>query len=84
MLFIGSIKDEVIVDINELAVELIKTLIEKYPLLWQKRYQDAQTLEEIARKRGFIVAGGEPNEERAAAAVIDDFRKGRIGRITLD
>lgn len=84
LLFIGSIKDEVIVDINELAVELIKTLIEKYPFLWQKRYQDAQTLEEIARKRGFIVAGGEPNEERAAAAVIDDFRKGRIGRITLD
>lgn len=84
LFFIGSIKDDVIVDICELAQELINILNSKYKLNWQNRYQDAHTLEEVAQKRGFILSKGELDIERAAYAIIDDFRKGRIGRITLD
>ena len=84
LFFIGSIKDDVIVDICELAQELINILNSKYKLNWQNRYQDAQTLEKVAQKRGFILSKGELDIERAAYAIIDDFRKGRIGRITLD
>ena len=62
----------------------IETLLKKYPHLLESRYKGAKTLEEIARVRGFVVGKGEVDDERAAKAVIDDFRKGRIGRITLD
>lgn len=84
LFFIGSIKDDVIVDICELAQDLINVLNLKYQTNWQNRYQDAHTLEEVAQKRGFIIFKGELDIERAAYAIIDDFRKGRIGRITLD
>lgn len=84
LFFIGSIKDEVIADINELAVELIELISEKYKPLLNKRYGEDLTLEGIARARSFIVSGGELDIERAANAVIDDFRKCRIGKITLD
>ncbi len=84
LFFIGSIKDDVIVDICELAQDLINVLNLKYQTNWQNRYQDAHTLEEVAQKRGFILSKGELDIERAAYAIIDDFRKGRIGRITLD
>lgn len=84
LFFIGSIKDDVIVDICELAQELINILNSKYKLNWQNRYQEALSLEQVAQKRGFILSKGELDIERAAYAIIDDFRKGRIGRITLD
>lgn len=38
----------------------------------------------IARKRGMLISGGEPDIERAAAAVLDEFRSGKIGRISLE
>ena len=81
--FIGSIKDNVI-DQIDLANDLISILINKYKNEFEKRYNGAKTLEEIATKRGYVVAGGEKDIERTAVAVIDDFRKCRIGRITLD
>ncbi len=81
--FVGSIKDEV-VDETELAIELIKLLSEKYPKEFSARYNGQMTLDGIASVRGFKLSGGELDIERAAAAVIDDFRKGRIGKITLD
>lgn len=84
LLFIGSIKDEVVADNCELAIELINMIDEKYPNLLQNRYGEDISLEGIAKKRGFIVSKGEPDYDRAANAVIDDFRKCRIGRITLD
>lgn len=80
---LGSIKDE-IVDNNELANELIKILLAKYPNEYKNRYEDNITLSQIASFRGFKLSGNELDEERASNAVIDDFRKGRIGRITLD
>ena len=57
---------------------------EKYKDILQKRFGEDLTLEGIAKARSFIVSGGELDIERAANAVIDDFRKCRIGKITLD
>ena len=89
--FVGSIKDDV-VDIEEVAFALITELAEQYPLLLQQRYSlgeiegktSAEVLAMIAAKRGFLLRGGEPDYERCAKAVLDDFRKGKIGRITFD
>lgn len=80
---IGSIKDQIFDEV-ELALELIKMLEEKYPTAVEERFKGAKTLEEIAEKRGYKLKEGEPDIERTASAVIDDFRKGRMGRITLD
>ncbi|SDA23576.1 ribosome biogenesis GTPase A [Ruminococcus sp. YE71] len=44
----------------------------------------AELLERIGRKRGFLVSGGEINTERAAAALLDEFRGGKLGRISLE
>ena len=43
-----------------------------------------EMLDKVCAKRGFILRGGEYDYERGIRAVIDDFRKGRLGRITLD
>lgn len=81
---LGSVKDEVIVDNGELAEFLIKNLSEKYQNNLISRYGEELTLEAIAKKRGFILGGGELDLERSASAVIEDFRKGRLGKVTLD
>lgn len=82
--FIGSIRDEVL-DTAELAQRLIETLNGISPGFSPPGYGAAvASSEDVARARGFLLKGGLPDGERAAAAVIDDFRKGRLGRITLD
>lgn len=87
--YLGSIKDEV-VDSFELSLSLIKELTEVSPELLTNRYGitlegDAlEVLEKIALKRGFIFKGKEADTIRAATAVLEDFRKGRMGVITLD
>ncbi len=86
--FIGSIRDEVL-DTYELALELIRKLTNETDALRQ-RYgitpsgNAVDDLSAIALKRGLICKGGEADTERAAAAVIDDFRKGRMGKIILE
>lgn len=84
---IGSIKDEVI-DPEELASTLIERLNGINPDILKNRYgkelQNPDGLDEIARLRGFKVRGGEFDRARAAAALIDDFRKGRLGKIALE
>ena len=85
--FIGSIRDEVL-DVHELALEMVKNEIFKEPIKLRcgvEPSEDAHmTLAAIARARGFLIRGGEVDEERAAYAVIDDFRKGRMGKIILE
>ncbi len=87
--YIGSIKDEV-VDSFELASEFIKDLGALYPDALFVRYGIEDTadprkaLDEIAKRRGFMFKGGEVDAERAAVAVIDDFRKGRLGKLVLE
>ena len=68
----------------ELATELIKLISSKYPNLLETRFGEDLSLEGIAKKRGFVISKGEYDLDRAANAVIDDFRKCRIGRVTLD
>ena len=86
--FVGSINDDIL-DIDDIALELLGELYEKYPARLQERYGIAggtklEMLDCVCKKRGFILKGGDYDYERAERAVIDDFRKGRLGRITLD
>ena len=85
---IGSIKDEVI-DTNELALALIDRLNNIDANILVTRFganisADASGLEAIAKARAFKARGGECDIDRASAAVIDDFRKGRLGKISLE
>ncbi|MCM1165829.1 MAG: ribosome biogenesis GTPase YlqF [Lachnospiraceae bacterium] len=84
--FTGAVKDEVM-DTAALARALGETLLRDYPELVKARYKIAgggDILTEIAGARGMLISGGEPDTERAAAALLDEFRGGRIGRITLE
>ena len=88
--YIGSMNDANI-DFNDLAYELLAELKVKYPELLKEKYGienlDVETLElfnAICVRRGFLRRGGEYDYERCASAIIDDFRKGRIGKIILD
>ncbi len=87
---IGSLNDNNI-NIDELSLELILFLVKEYPGALAARYGVAEengepsaVLEEIAKNRNCIRAGGEIDCSRAASLVIDEFRAGRIGRITLE
>lgn len=86
---IGAIRDEIL-NTDELAVQLIRFLTEEYPGLLGERFEvqeaqeSAEVLMQIARKRGCLTKGGEPDYSRAAALLIDEFRSGRLGRITLE
>ena len=81
--FVGSVRDEVF-DFVDLANDLLNILLEQYPENVKKRYENKTTLEEIATLRKFVINGGELDLERTAKSVVDDFRKGRLGKITLD
>ena len=88
--YIGSMNDANI-DFNDLAYELLIELREKYPQLIKSKYGienlDVEPLElfnAVCERRGFLRRGGEYDYERCASALIDDFRKGRIGKIILD
>ena len=84
--FTGAIKDEVM-DTAALARALGEVLMRDYPELVKARYKiagEGDILDEIARARGMLISGGEPDTERAAATLLDEFRGGKIGRITLE
>lgn len=88
----GAIKDSIL-DLESLAAVLCSRLSKSYPSLLCARYklesipedlQPYQIVELIGKKRGFLVSGGEINTERTANMLLDEFRSGKIGRITLD
>ena len=88
--YIGSMNDANI-DFGDLAYEFIKELKEKYPEMLKTKYslndldkEDIEIFNDICVRRGFLMRGGEYDYSRCAVAVIDDFRKGRIGKILLD
>ena len=81
--FIGSIKNEVLIE-TEIAEELIKRLVKLYNEEFSQRYKGAKTLEEIAKVRGYILSKDEVDIERTAKAVLQDFRDGRIGKMTIE
>lgn len=85
---IGSIKDEIL-NIDELSLELLRYLLEQYPELLKERYEvtdnDAvKVLCQIAENRNCLKKGNELDYSKAAALVLDEFRTGKIGRITLE
>lgn len=87
---IGSIKDEIL-NTDELALNLIRFLMEHYPGRLTERYgceetaQEALTVyEEIARRRGCIKKGQELDYTKTGMLLLDDFRSGKLGRITLE
>ena len=88
--FCGSIKDEIL-NTEDLALELIAYLQQEYPELLKARYKleeigetPLETMEAIAAKRGFIMAGKRIDYERCSRTLLDEFRAGTIGRITLE
>ncbi len=86
---IGSINDEIL-HADELAIAVISFLQREYPEALKERYQinvleDAyKNLEEICISRGCFQKGRQPDILRASSLVMDDFRSGRLGRITLE
>ena len=90
--FTGAIKDEIL-DVNELAQNLLQVLAEKFPEKLKNRYKledipegiaSEELLERIGRKRGCIIAGGEVDLLRASTMLLDEFRGGKIGAISLE
>lgn len=87
--YIGSMNDANI-DITDLAYEFIKEMRETHPQVFYKKYGAEQTMTEleifdsICKRRGFLLRGGEFDYDRCGNAIIDDFRKGRLGKIKLD
>ncbi len=85
--FTGAIKDDV-TDIEGLAFELGTYLKENYPERLAERYKldsfEGNIIELIAKKRGMMMSGGVPDTERAAITLLDEYRSGKIGRITLE
>lgn len=88
--YCGSIKEEIL-DKETLALRLIELLQEEYPELLMERYKleeldenPLENMDAIARKRGFILPGKRIDYERCARTVLDEFRSGTIGKITLE
>ena len=85
--FTGAIKDDV-VDVESLAESLGDYLKEHYPERLKERYKlpdtEGRITELIAKSRGMMISGGEPDTERAAATLLDEYRSGKIGKITLE
>ncbi len=86
--FVGSVNDDIL-DMDDIALALLKDLGERYPKRLEERYgvtggEPLEMLEAVCKRRGFMLKGGEYDYERGERAVIDDFRKGRLGKITLD
>ncbi|TCS74873.1 ribosome biogenesis GTPase YlqF [Muricomes intestini] len=87
--FIGSIKEEIL-NVEELSMELIGFLKEFYPGILKGKYQIEEMednflcLKEIAKSRHCLIKGSELDTEKAARLLLDDFRNGRLGKITLE
>lgn len=86
---IGSIKDELL-NANDLSIELIKYLCENYPGIITERYSIEENgthyelLEKIAESRNCKLKGNLPDIDKASKIILDDFRSGKLGRITLE
>ncbi len=87
----GAVRDEIL-DIYHLSFKLISYLKTKYPSLLCARYKiqlsdddtDSDIFEKIGKKRGFLISGGEIDADRLCVCLLDEFRGGKIGNITLD
>ncbi len=89
--FTGAIRDEIL-DSEELAFELLTILAAEYEPILRARYKLTEPfpndvwelMEQIGRKRGMLVSGGEVDTLRASVMLLDEYRGGKLGRITLE
>ncbi len=89
--FIGSVKDEIL-DAETLAVRLLEVMKNDYPERLTERYKIAdftdkeawEVLEMIGKKRGMMIKGGEIDYERASVMLLDEYRGGKLGLISLE
>lgn len=87
--FIGSIKDEIL-NTEELAAELTQFMVKSYPGVLSEKYSIEETedgfanVAKIAESRHCLIKGNELDTDKAAKLLLDDFRNGRLGRITLE
>ncbi len=87
--YVGSINDDIL-DFDDIALALLADMAEKYPERLTERYgiedfsAPLSMLECVCSRRGFMLRGGEYDYDRACKAVVDDLRKGRLGKICLD
>ena len=90
----GAIRQELLEE-QELSLELLDFLQREYPALIKERYapegaewefpmDNVKLLEEIALSRNLLKTGGEPDWQRASKMILDDFRNGKTGRISLE
>lgn len=88
--YIGTIRDQV-VDMQMLAIRLLEDLTAVRPEAVAERFKLSDTslgglplLEAVCRGRGFLMKGGVADTDRGAAVVLDEFRAGKLGRVTLE
>ena len=88
--YIGSIREDIL-DVSELCFDFIDEMKKLYPDALKNRYNlgelsddTLQIFEQIAMARGFKLKGNQPDYERTAKTIIDDFRKGKLGKIMLE
>ena len=85
----GSINDEIL-NIEELAGEFIRFMQNRYPGVIEERYgiencsDVIDAIENIAKVRGCLLKGGAYDTKKASRQMIDDFRNGKLGRISLE
>lgn len=86
----GAIKDDVLYT-DDITLALIERMKKYYPESFMQRYKlsdmdgtPLEILEAVGRKRGFLISGGEVDYDRCCITLLDEFRGGKIGRITLD
>lgn len=89
--FTGGVKDQIL-DIETLAVRFLTTMRDNYPDKLQERYKISdfsdkepyEILEMIGKKRGMLISGGEIDTMRAAVTILDEYRGGKLGKLTLE
>ena len=89
--FIGSVKDEIL-DAETLAIRLLEVMKNDYPERLTERYKIAdftdkepwEVLEMIGKKRGMMIKGGDIDYERASVMLLDEYRGGKLGAISLE
>ncbi len=88
--YIAAIRDDV-QDVYDLALHLLDDMMEAKPDAVMERFRvndaslrGAELLEAVCRGRGFLLRGNEADEERGCRVVLDEFRAGKLGRITLE
>lgn len=87
--FIGSMNDNIL-DVSEMAYQLIKLLNNIYPDAIKSRYniegheEPVQVMYQVAEVRGCKLKGNQPDLDKTSSIIMDDFRSGKLGRITLD